>query len=92
MTRFKTIAAEPGEECKHVPFTPEEEAAADREEAAFKAEAARTEYIRCRQGHDGYKSLELQLDMLYHDMTNETKTWIEHRTDVKKKFPKPEVK
>lgn len=89
MPRFKTIAAAPGYECKHVPFTAEEEEAADREEATFKAEQARTEYIRLRQSTDGYKSVELQLDMLYHDMINGTKTWIEHRTDVKKRFAKP---
>jgi len=92
MPRFKTIAAAPGEECKHIPFTPEEEAAADREEAAFKAEAARTEYIRLRTGPDGYAPVGDQLDMIYHDSTELSRTWIDHVASVKKKFPKPEVK
>lgn len=66
-----------------VPFTPEEEAARDAEEAAWAAEQARTAYIRNRVNE--YPSIPDQLDLLYHQGIDGWKAAIQA---VKDKYPK----
>lgn len=66
-----------------VPFTPEEEAQRDAEEAAWAAEQARTAYIRNRMAE--YPSIPDQLDLLYHGGMDAWKALIKA---VKDKYPK----
>lgn len=66
-----------------VPFTPEEEAAWDAQEAAFAAEQARTAYIRNRVAE--YPSINDQLDLLYHGGMDAWKAAVKA---VKDKYPK----
>jgi hypothetical protein len=66
-----------------VPFTPEEEALRDAEEAAWSAEQARTQYIRNRVAE--YPSIPDQLDLLYHGGMDVWKAAIQA---VKDKYPK----
>ena len=66
-----------------VPFTPEEEAQRDAEEAAWAAEQARTAYIRNRVNE--YPSIPDQLDLLYHGGMDAWKAAIKA---VKDKYPK----
>lgn len=66
-----------------VPFTPEEEAARDAEEATWLAEQNRTAYIRARQ--EAYPSIQDQLDLLYHGGIDGWKAVIQA---VKDKYPK----
>lgn len=75
---------------KQIPFTEEEEAEKDAEEAQFRKNSEATAYIRARQ----YPPLGEQLDMLFHDMTagNGTKDgeWYKAISKVKSDNPKPE--
>ncbi len=64
MPRFKTIAGPDGG--IQVPFTPEEEAQRDREEAEALALQEATQYAQNRR--KAYPALEEQLDLLWHDM------------------------
>jgi hypothetical protein len=66
-----------------VPFTPEEEAQRDAEEAAFAAEKTHTAYIRNRMAE--YPSIPDQLDLLYHGGMDAWKAAIKA---VKDKYPK----
>lgn len=66
-----------------VPFTPEEEAQRDAEEAAWAVEQVRTAYIRNRV--DEYPSIPDQLDLLYHGGMDAWKAAIKA---VKDKYPK----
>lgn len=66
-----------------VPFTPEEEAQRDAEEAAFAAEKVRTAYIHNRVAE--YPSIPDQLDLLYHGGYDAWKAAIKA---VKDKYPK----
>jgi len=77
MPRFHATAEGP------VPFTPEEEAQRDAEEAAWAAEQARTAYIRNRVAE--YPSIPDQLDLLYHGGMDAWKAAIKA---VKDKYPK----
>ena len=86
--RYKTIATAPGEPEIKIPFTKEEEDQADREAKAYYEEMKATQYIRDRNGPDGYLPVGDQLDMLYHDMKEGTNTFIEHRDAIKSKFKK----
>lgn len=66
-----------------VPFTPEEEAQRDAEEAAAITEQAKTAYIRNRVAE--YPSINDQLDLLYHGGMDAWKAAIKA---VKDKYPK----
>tara|TARA_R110000824_G_scaffold176280_1_gene355186 strand:+ start:484 stop:717 length:234 start_codon:yes stop_codon:yes gene_type:complete len=65
---------------KKVPFTPEEEIARDKEEAAYEAKQAKTQYQRDRKPF--YGTWEQQLDMMYHG------TWKDHVAKIKRDIPK----
>jgi hypothetical protein len=66
-----------------VPFTAEEEAARDAEEAAWAEEQKRNAYIYARQA--AYPSISDQLDLLYHQGIDGWKAAIQA---VKDKYPK----
>jgi hypothetical protein len=80
-----------------VPFTAEEEAARDieeAEEAAKAVERAKVFYQKQRTGEadttkDIYPSIQEQLDMQYWDKKNGTTTWVDAITKTKTKYPKP---
>jgi len=85
MTRYHLINGE------RVAFTAEEEAARDKEEAAWKTEQAAKEYIRKRR--ESYPSIPEQLDLLYKDIVagklDTTGTWATRIKAVKDANPKP---
>ena len=74
-----------------VPFTSEEEAAADVKESAFAAEQA--DYLANRKYKDvrraAYPDIGDQMDMQYHDLVNDTTTWQDAIQAVKDANPKP---
>ena len=79
MGRFHATAEGP------VPFTPEEEAQRDAEEAAYLADRAANGYKEQRAAE--YPSFADQFDLLYHGGMDAWKTAIQA---VKTKYPKPE--
>jgi len=74
-----------------VPFTSEEEAAADVKESAFAAEQA--DYLANRKYKDdrraAYPDIGDQMDMQYHDLVDGTTTWKDAVAKVKSDNPKP---
>ena len=94
MTRYHTRATidsggnQTGQE--NVPFTVEEESAADAAEAAITE--AEKEYIAKEKYKSDrrrlYPSWEEQLDMQYHDLVNGTTTWKDAVAKVKSDNPK----
>ena len=95
MTRYHTKATidsdgkQTGQE--NVPFTAEEEAEADANDAA--STAAEAEYIAKEKYKDdrraAYPAIGEQLDMQYHDLVNGTTTWKDAVAKVKSDIPKP---
>jgi hypothetical protein len=79
MPRFHATANGP------VPFTSEEEAARDAEEAAWTAKQAATAYAKNRAGE--YPAVVDQLDTIFH---NGLDAWKAQIQAVKDKYPKPE--
>ena len=45
------------------------------------------DYRTLRTGDDGYAPIGDQLDMLFHDARNGTRTWLQHCLSVKTRFP-----
>jgi len=75
----------------HRPFTAEEEAEADKNDAA--SAAAEKEYIAKEKYKDdrraAYPAIGDQMDMQYHDLVNGTTTWKDALAKVKSDNPKP---
>jgi|15BtaG_2_1085339.scaffolds.fasta_scaffold14277_2 hypothetical protein len=75
----------------HVYFTTEEETARDAEEATVAAEQA--DYVANHKYKDDRKSaygdVGDQLDMMFHDLANDSTTWKDHIANVKADHPKP---
>ena len=74
------------------PFTVEEEAEADANDAA--SAAAEAEYVAKEKYKDdrraAYPDLGEQMDMQYHDLVDGTTTWKDAIAAVKAAHPKPE--
>jgi hypothetical protein len=71
-----------------IPFTAEEEAATDLEEAQANAEIlelAKTQYQRDRKQE--YDKL-LQFEMQFDDNRDGTSTWVDSINEIKERFPK----
>ena len=75
-----------------VPFTAEEEAAADAEESQFAQD--KVDYIANEKYKDdrreAYGDIGAQLDMQYWDSVNSTTVWADHVAAVKAALPKSE--
>ena len=75
----------------NVPFTPEEEAARDAEEAQVAQDKA--DYIANEKYKDdrrkAYGDVGEQLDQQYWDGVNGTTVWPDHIAQVKSDYPKP---
>ena len=69
-----------------VAYTAEEEAARDKEEAAYATIRAANEYSWKRA--EAYPSIQEQLDMMWHDKQNDTTTWEDAISKVKSDNPK----
>jgi len=70
-----------------VPYTPEEEAEADAEDVIFLENRKTTEWLRKRE--DQYLPAKDYIEMLYKDMKNNTKNFVEHQDKVRTDNPKP---
>lgn len=44
------------------------------------------------QRKNEYPAIEQQLDMLYWDLINGTNNWLDNITEIKRKYPKPDLK
>lgn len=76
-----------GNELPPIPYTAEEEAAADAVQAASATYMANNKYKNDRR--EAYGDIGAELDMLYWDQVNDTTTFKDHIAAVKAAHPKP---